>query len=136
MRLRVLPDLGWWLWVWNLLRHSLSCGLEWHSLNCGLEWRLNTWRSWIVARWYLVTVVSMRVMARMDGLQLIRQSQAMVNYVTNLVSRVWIVVRIGNSTWHYRIILHVYPRIVACRGGTTSYGSCQQMLSQGHCQSV
>jgi len=46
----------------------------------------------------LVTDVSMQVMARVDGLHLIRQSQIVASDVANLVSRVRIVIRIRNST--------------------------------------
>jgi len=46
----------------------------------------------------LVTSVSMRVVTHMDGLHLIRQSRVTANDVANLVLRVWVVVRIGNST--------------------------------------
>jgi len=49
----------------------------------------------------LVTGLIMRVVARMDGLQLIRQSWVVAIGVVNLVSRVRIMVRIGNSTWYY-----------------------------------
>jgi len=37
--------------------------------------------------------------ARMDGLHLIEQSQVVAIDVANLVSRVRIIVCIGNSTW-------------------------------------
>jgi len=46
----------------------------------------------------LVTSVSVRVVAHMEGLHLIGQSQVVANGVANLVSRVRIVVRIENST--------------------------------------
>jgi len=49
----------------------------------------------------LVTVVSMQVVARMDGLHLIRQSRVMASDIANLVSKVRIVVHIRNSTWRY-----------------------------------
>jgi len=47
----------------------------------------------------LVTRVSMQVVARMNFLHLIRQSQVVASDVVNLVSRVRIVNRIENSTW-------------------------------------
>ena len=40
-------------------------------------------------------------MARMDGFHLIRQSRVMASDVSNLGSRVRIMVCIGNSTWCY-----------------------------------
>ena len=46
----------------------------------------------------LVTSVSLQVVTRTDGLHLIRQSQVVASDVANLVSRVRIVFRIGNST--------------------------------------
>jgi len=41
-------------------------------------------------------------MARLEGLHLIRKSRVVANDVANLVSRVRIVVCIGNSTWRYK----------------------------------
>ena len=41
-------------------------------------------------------------MAHTDGLHLIRRSQVVASDVANLVLKVRIVVRIGNSTWRYR----------------------------------
>jgi len=49
----------------------------------------------------LVIGVRVRVVARTDGLHLIRQLRVVANDIVNLVSRVRIVVRIGNSSWRY-----------------------------------
>ena len=58
---------------------------------------MNTWRSQVVA-WRVGTGVSVRVVARTDGLHLIEQSQVMTIDVANLVLRIQIMFRIGNST--------------------------------------
>jgi len=47
--------------------------------------------------------VSVRVVARTDGLHLIGQPQVVASDVANLVLRVRIVARIGNSTWRYGV---------------------------------
>jgi len=44
----------------------------------------------------------MRVVARIGWLHLNRQSRVVVGDVANLVLRIQIVVRIGNSTWRHR----------------------------------
>ena len=49
----------------------------------------------------LVTSVSLRGVAHKDSLHLIGQSQVVASGVANLMSRVEIVVCIGNSTWRY-----------------------------------
>jgi len=48
---------------------------------------------------HVVTGVGVWVVARTDGLHLIRQPRVLANDVANLVLRVRIVIRIGNSTW-------------------------------------
>jgi len=72
--------------LWLGMAHPLSCGSGWrmnirHSLSCGSEW--------------CVTGVSVRVVARTEGLHSIEQSQVVANDVLILCREyeLWFVLR-------------------------------------------